>query len=119
MQTDEEIRGEYSSLFSGMEVGVNLIENMIEMGHQLERLTRQGMAAQPEVFITTNCFAILNKPPEILMCHSSRCIQKIEGRIRYYPCPVIYDDPRFELGATLQKSFRRVYLAHKNCYGSA
>ena len=50
------------------------------------------------------------------MCHFSRCLQKIEGELRYYPCPVIYDDPRFDLGATLEESFRRVYVAHKNCY---
>ena len=29
LQTDQEIRGVYSSLFAGMEVKVNLIENMI------------------------------------------------------------------------------------------
>jgi hypothetical protein len=50
------------------------------------------------------------------MCHFSRCIQKIDGELRYYPCPVIYDDARFELGATLAESLRRVYIAHKNCY---
>ena len=50
------------------------------------------------------------------MCHYSRCLQKIEGQLRYYPCPVIYDNPCFELGRTLEESFRRVYLAHKNCY---
>lgn len=50
------------------------------------------------------------------MCHFSRCIQKIDGRLRYYPCPVIYDDARFDLGAGLQESLRRVYLAHRNCY---
>ena len=29
---------------------------------------------------------------------------------------MIYDDERFELGSTLEESFRRVYIAHKNCY---
>ena len=46
----------------------------------------------------------------------AKIAEKIEGRLRYYPCPVIYDDPRFELGETLEESFRRVYVAHKNCY---
>ncbi len=116
LQTDQEIRNVYKSLFSGMEVEVNLIGNMIEMGHQLESLARDGISPQPEVFVTTNCFSILNKPAEALMCHYSRCIQKVDGQIRFYPCPVIYDDARFELGATLEESFQRVYLAHKNCY---
>ena len=55
-------------------------------------------------------------PPESLMCHFSRCILKLDGELRYYPCPVIYDDERFDLGGTLEESFRRVYVAHKNCY---
>jgi len=117
-QTEERIREAYEVLFreQGIRIEVNLIENVMEMGHQLVQLARQGRQPKPEVFITTNCFAILNKPPESLMCHYSRCIQKIDGELRYYPCPVIYDDPRFEMGRTLEDSFRRVYIAHKNCY---
>src|SRR5437588_10571408 len=99
-----------------MRIAVNLIENMLEMGHQLVAMARRGESPHAEVFVTPNCFSILGKPPETLMCHFSRCIQKIEGQLRYYPCPVIYDDPRFELGATLEESFRRVYISHKNCY---
>ncbi|MFQ5695959.1 MAG: radical SAM protein, partial [Terriglobia bacterium] len=114
-QSEDEIRAAYRALFRGP-VEVNLIENVMEMGHQLVQLGKQGRKPKPEVFITTNCFGILDKPPESLMCHFSRCLQKIEGVLRYYPCPVIYDDARFELGATLEESFRRVYLAHKNCY---
>ncbi|MFQ5662842.1 MAG: radical SAM protein [Terriglobia bacterium] len=114
-QSDEEIRAAYQALFPGP-VEVNLIENVLEMGHQLVQIGKRGQAPQPEVFITTGCFSILGKPPESLMCHYSRCLQKIEGQLRYYPCPVIYDDARFTLGTTLEESFRRVYLAHKNCY---
>ena len=93
-----------------------MIENMLEMGHQLATLASRGESPHAEVFVTTNCFALLGKSPESLMCHFSRCIQKIDGALRYYPCPVIYDDPRFELGATLSESFRSVHIAHKNCY---
>ena len=115
---DEEIRARFTELFSqrGVRVEVNLIENLLEMGHQLGQLEKAGRKPSPEVFITTNCFGILQKPPESLMCHYSRCVQKIGGRIRYYPCPVIYDDERFDLGGTLEESFQRVYLGHKNCY---
>jgi MoaA/NifB/PqqE/SkfB family radical SAM enzyme len=114
-QTDEEIRARYQALFE-QPVEVNLIENVLEMGHQLVQLSKQGRAPRPETFVTTRCFSILGKPPESLMCHFSRCLQKIDGALRYYPCPVIYDDVRFELGRTLEESFRRVYVAHKNCY---
>ncbi len=117
-QSDEDIRAAYRELFDAKEiqVEVNLIENVLEMGHQLVQLGKQGKPPTPEVFITTNCFSLLNKPAESMMCHYSRCLQKLEGALRYYPCPVIYDDARFELGRTLEESFRRVYVAHKNCY---
>ncbi len=117
-QSDEDIRAAYRELFDAKEiqVEVNLIENVLEMGHQLVQLGKQGKPPTTEVFITTNCFSLLNKPAESMMCHYSRCLQKLEGALRYYPCPVIYDDARFELGRTLGESFRRVYVAHKNCY---
>jgi len=115
-QSPEEIQRSYASLFPGMRIDVNLIENMLEMGHQVATMTAEGQRLSPERFITTKCFGILNKTPESLMCHFSRCIQKIDGRLRYYPCPVIYDDEQFDLGSTLEESFRRVYVAHKNCY---
>lgn len=114
-QGDEEIRAAYRALFAAP-VEINLIENVMEMGHQLVQLGKRGQPPQAEVFVTSNCFSLLNKPAESLMCHFSRCLQKIEGQIRYYPCPVIYDNPSFELGRTLEESFRRVYVAHKNCY---
>jgi MoaA/NifB/PqqE/SkfB family radical SAM enzyme len=115
-RTDAQIRDSYRSLFPGTTIEVSLIENMLEMGHQLTTLARRGESAHAEVFVTTNCFTVLSKPAEQLMCHFSRSIQKIDGELRYYPCPVIYDDPRFELGRTLEESLRRVYIAHKNCY---
>jgi sulfatase maturation enzyme AslB (radical SAM superfamily) len=115
-QNPEEIRHLYTELFPSMRIEVNLIENVIQMGHQLVRIAAQGQKPTPGVFITTKCFSLLNRLPESLMCHFSRCIQKIDGALRYYPCPVIYDDERFELGSTLEESFRRVYIAHKNCY---
>jgi sulfatase maturation enzyme AslB (radical SAM superfamily) len=115
-QSQEEIRRSYASLFPGMGIEVNLIENMLEMGQQIVTMTAEGQRPAPEVFISTKCFGVLNKSPESLMCHFSRCIQKIDGTLRYYPCPVIYEDERFELGSTLEESLRRVYTAHKNCY---
>jgi sulfatase maturation enzyme AslB (radical SAM superfamily) len=112
----EAIRRSYAALFPGIRSEVNLIENMLEMGHQLVKIAAEGHKATPEVFISTKCFGILKKSPESLMCHFSRCIQKLHGVLRYYPCPVIYDDERFDLGGTLEESFRRVYVGHKNCY---
>ena len=115
-RSDAQIRESYRSLFPGATVEVSLIENILEMGHQITTLARRGEMPHAEVFVTTNCFAALGKSPESLMCHFSRSIQKIDGELRYYPCPVVYDDPRFEMGTTLAESLRRVYIGHKNCY---
>lgn len=117
-RSDDDIRDEYRALFArrAVRVEVNLIENVMETGSQVVQLSREGKTPAPEVFVTTACFAILNKQPETLMCHFSRCLQKIDGELRYYPCPVIYDDRRFDLGGSLAESLRRVYIGHKNCY---
>jgi hypothetical protein len=115
-QSDDEIRQSYQAIFPDIAIEVNLIENLIESGHQIQRLASLGATPASEVFVTTHCFGILQKPAESLMCHFSRCIQKIDGSLRYYPCPVIYDDERFDLGPTLQASFQRVYIGHKSCY---
>ena len=115
-RSDVQIRESYRALFPGAAVEVSLIENMLEMGRHLTALASRGELPHAGVFVTTNCFAALGKSPELLMCHFSRSIQKIDGALRYYPCPVICDDSRFEMGATLAESLRRVYIAHKNCY---
>ena len=86
-QSPEEIRAAYTSLFPGMRIEVNLIENMLEMGHQLVTMTAEGQLPTPEVFVTTKCFAILNRSPESLMCHFSRCIQKIDGAFALLSVP--------------------------------
>src|SRR5947209_4238221 len=70
-QSAEAIRGAYTALFPGMTIGVNLIENMLEMGHQLVRMASDRQPPTPEVFVTTNCFGVLNRPAESLMCHFS------------------------------------------------
>ena len=116
--TDNAIRDSYLALFGahGATLDVNLIENVLEMGFQLVQLAREGRTPRAETFVTTGCFDVLNKPATSLMCHFSRCLQKLDGRLRYYPCPVIYDDARFELGENLADSLRRVYIAHKNCF---
>ena len=43
-QEDEQIRESYRSVLPGVEIEVNLIENMIETGHQLQTLARRGVA---------------------------------------------------------------------------
>jgi MoaA/NifB/PqqE/SkfB family radical SAM enzyme len=116
IQNDDEVRLGYEGLFADAEVEINLIENVLEMGHRLVEIAKRGEQPRPEVFVSENCFHVLGRTPESLMCHSTRCIQKLNGQLRYYPCPVIYDDERFDLGGTLEESWRRVYIAHKNCY---
>src|SRR5215472_9394767 len=62
----EAIRQSYAALFPGIRIEVNLIENMLEMGHQLVKIAAEGHKPTPEVFITTKCFGILNKSSQSL-----------------------------------------------------
>ncbi len=52
---------------------------------------------------------------EDYQCHYSRCVQKINGKLRIYPCPIIYNDENYDLGATLEESFQRIYMTHHAC----
>jgi MoaA/NifB/PqqE/SkfB family radical SAM enzyme len=67
--------------------------------------------------ITTECWGILAKAPESVMCASSRMVVKRRGEARpaVVACTLIPYDPRFELGRTLSESWRPVSLQHPHC----
>jgi Radical SAM superfamily len=73
-----------------------------------------GGADVPE--ITAACWDRLGKPADSVMCASTRMVVKRKG----YPasvvaCPLLPDDDRFALGATLAESARPVALNHPHC----
>lgn len=107
--TREEAIEAYRKLF-GEGVEVKIIPFTLRMGAEVERSGPSG----PAPFLSERMMRTAR--PEDFQCRSSRCVQKVEGRIRVYPCPIIYDDPDYELGATLTESFGPVSLGHAACY---
>ncbi len=67
--------------------------------------------------ITTQCWSILNKHPEAVMCSSSRMVVKRKGADApaVLACTLLPYDPQFELGTTLEEAERDVALNHPHC----
>jgi hypothetical protein len=67
--------------------------------------------------ITTDCWDILNKSPDSLMCASSRMVVKRKGAAApaVLACTLLPYAPEFELGATLEEAEKDVALNHPHC----
>ena len=67
--------------------------------------------------ITTDCWDILHKSPDAVMCSSSRMVVKRKGAARpaVLACTLLPYDPEFELGETLAEAERPVALNHPHC----
>lgn len=82
----------------------------------LKVFPEMGAAAEPPE-ITTECWGLLGKTPESVMCASSRMVIKRRGSERpsVVACTLIPYDARFELGRTLREAWRPVALQHPHC----
>ncbi|MDU8911496.1 radical SAM protein [Aestuariicoccus sp. MJ-SS9] len=67
--------------------------------------------------ISTECWDILGKSPDAVMCSSSRMVVKRRGAARpsVVACTLLPYDPQFELGETLAEAERDVALNHPHC----
>lgn len=67
--------------------------------------------------ITTECWGILNKSPDDIMCANSRMVVKRTGEDapKVLSCTLLAYDPQFEMGTTLKNSKKSVALNHKFC----
>ncbi|MEO0400865.1 MAG: radical SAM protein [Pseudomonadota bacterium] len=67
--------------------------------------------------ITTECWSILNKHPDAVMCASSRMVVKRKGADTpaVLACTLLPYDAQFEMGATLEHAERDVSLNHPHC----
>ncbi|MAK62680.1 MAG: radical SAM protein [Ponticaulis sp.] len=67
--------------------------------------------------ITTDCWGILNKNPDDIMCASQRMVVKRKGAASptVLACTLIPYDARFELGTTLKEAREPVSLNHPFC----
>lgn len=111
---EEQIEQNFKDVFKkeGMEIEVKLLPYNLEMGSNLARINQPTK----HVFISEHCMTLPGVKPENFQCHNGRTIQKIDGKVIVYPCPIIYNDPRFELAENLTDSFKPVHLTHKACF---
>ena len=67
--------------------------------------------------ITTECWKILNKEPETVMCSTSRMIVKKKGEKlpSVIACTLLPYEKEFDLGKSLKESNQKVYLNHPHC----
>lgn len=67
--------------------------------------------------ITTQCWSILNKSPDAIMCSSSRMVVKRKGADSpsVLACTLLPYAPEFELGTTLKEAEKDVKLNHPHC----
>ncbi|WP_299933120.1 radical SAM protein [uncultured Pelagimonas sp.] len=67
--------------------------------------------------ITTECWGILNKSPDSVMCASSRMVVKRKGAQKptVLACTLLPYDPQFEMGHTLKDAESAVPLNHPHC----
>jgi uncharacterized Fe-S cluster-containing radical SAM superfamily protein len=67
--------------------------------------------------ITTECWGILRRRPDSVMCATSRMVVKRRGAARpaVLACTLLPYDERFELGSTLAEAASEVALNHPHC----
>lgn len=67
--------------------------------------------------ITTDCWDILGKNQDEIMCANSRMVVRRKGanRATVLACTLLWDDDQFELGATLRGARAPIKLNHPHC----
>jgi sulfatase maturation enzyme AslB (radical SAM superfamily) len=67
--------------------------------------------------ITTDCWGILNKDPNDIMCSWSRMVVKKKGSQipKVIACTLLPYEDEFDLGDSLTNSLQKIYLNHKHC----
>ena len=80
-----------------------------------EQLGIDNVMEVPE--ITTQCWDILGKSPDSVMCSNARMVVKRRGADEpvVLACTLLAYDPQFELGRTLAEASRPVSLNHRHC----
>ena len=108
---DEDMRAGYAALF-------------VREGLQIDAADHAALVIFPEMDaridvpeITVDCWRILNKSPDDVMCASSRMVVRRKGATSptVLACTLLPYDAQFELGATLSKALGPVKLNHPHC----
>ena len=110
-ESEDQSRSGYAKLFE-------------KRGYQIDPYDPSSTVLFPEIMksddvpeITTNCWDLLGKSPDDIMCSSSRMVIKREGASRpvVVACTLLPYDREFELGETLRESGQPVWLNHSSC----
>jgi len=108
---DEDMRAGYAALFARENLAVDADDHAAlvifpEMDARID---------VPE--ITVDCWRILNKSPDDVMCASSRMIVKRRGAAKpaVLACTLLPYDEQFELGTNLADALTPVKLNHPHC----
>lgn len=108
---EQTIRDGYARLFAELALAIDAYDPVA-----LVLFPEMDAAADvPE--ITTECWDILGKSPEGVMCASSRMVVKRKGAASptVVACTLLPYDLRFELGTSLREAMRPVPLNHPHC----
>jgi len=109
--SDRELRAGYAALFARENIDIDVDDPAALM-------IFPEMDARVDVpEITVDCWRILNKSPDDVMCASSRMIVKRKGAAVpvVVACTLLPYDPQFELGSTLGGALSPVKLNHPHC----
>jgi len=109
--TDHEMRAGYHALFA-------------REGLRLDTANPESLVIFPEMDptvdvpeITVDCWRILSKSPDDMMCASSRMVVRRKGapRATVVACTLLPYEPAFDLGDSLKASLAPVKLNHPHC----
>ncbi len=110
-ETDEAARNSYRLLFETEAIALNV-------GDQTRLVLFPEMDATADVpEITTDCWGILGKSPDDVMCSSSRMVvhRKGEPVPRVVACTLLPYDAGFDLGSSVAEADCDVPLNHPHC----
>lgn len=109
--TEEEMRDGYAALFARERLNIDACDHT-------SLVIFPEMDARVDVpEITVDCWRILNKSPDEVMCASSRMVVKRQGAERpaVLACTLLPYESAFELGPRLADALEPVKLNHPHC----
>lgn len=110
-ESEDELRTGYAELFKTIGVTLDAQDPaQLVLFPEMEDVTDV-----PE--ISEQCWGLLGKTPQSMMCASSRMVVHAKGSPKAHvaACTLLPDDPRFDMGGTLEAAHRPVRLNHRHC----
>ncbi|WP_324826583.1 radical SAM protein [Qipengyuania zhejiangensis] len=110
-ENEADARAAYAALFAREGIAIDALDPVRLV------LFPEMDAGKDVAEITTDCWDILGKSPEQVMCATSRMVvhRKGEKAPRVAACTLIPYDPGFDLGDTLAEASGEIALNHPHC----